>query len=469
MSTNIPTNPNKDIVKESNEINDNAIPQKNKTNVSCIETNNNELEKKKFNPEVFSKFINNVKNLCKSEQDKFKELTAHEKYSKFKIFITEFKAKKEREYINRLNDIEKQDLMKKEKEISDFIIYLENKIKINKKNINNNDLSCQDILKIKNFASTNYGFTKNAIRLKFYKYLFFIDDNNPIYPNRDKITSKFNKSIKFLYKDHKEENKKYKKIFNLYLKETINYSSPIDPTKTIKESSGNKNNNHLNDIQNNAIYTSIFHNLKPIKYENIIEVDVKRTIYNSIFNQTDYEKVMLDYLKEKITQKIKNFFSLDDNLKYYQGFHDIAIFIYILILNKNENLNEENYEEDEYNDDILFYELLQRIAEFYVKDYLAETNVCSYNIKGECISSTKSAFNFQNINSIVNDIEEKIDDKIFNLIQNKSDFPSPIYTLPWILTYFTHDIKNSNVIYRLLDYVLFEHPASIFYIAANVK
>ena len=118
--------------------------------------------------------------------------------------------------------------------------------------------------------------------------------------------------------------------------------------------------------------------------------------------------------------------------------------------------------------DILLYEILQRLCEFYLRDYLAEIIINQKNGKGETINTTKSAFKFENTYLIINDNKKIIDNKIFELIQHKSDFPEPIYTLPWVLTYFTHDIKNTNIIFRIFDYLLFEHPASVFYLASNV-
>lgn len=429
--------------------------------LNSIELNNNEsnkpleeskanninlenADKKKKYAEMFNKLKDKITESLKSEKDKFNELNSLEKYAAFKNFIKESENKNEQELLKNSTNEQKEKQTLKEEQIKEVIEYLNNK----------KEFTSEDVKKIKDFSLTENGFLKNEYRKRFYKFLFMIESNYHE-PN------KFNKQINLLYKNHNDERKNYRKIKNLYEKK------PEDE-KTIKGKSNIKHQSHIH-ISYAESYSSIFDHYKPVKYDNIIEVDVKRTIFNSIFNKNEKEKVMLDYLKEKVTQKLKNFFSLDENFKYYQGFHDIAIFIYVLILSENESLKDkEDIEEQEENDDILLYEILQRLSEFYLKDYLAEITIQNYNNNGEIVSTSKSAFKFDNIYRIVNDIKKNVDDKIFELIQNKSDFPDPIYTLPWTLTYFTHDIKNINIIYRIFDFVLFEHPASIFYLAANV-
>jgi len=428
------------------EKNMNSISIGNKqVNEASEETKNNSInlnnvDKKKKYKEMFTKLKDKIIKTLKSEKEKFNELEDKEKYNVFKKFVREFREKNEEELFRNQSEQEKERYKIKENEIKEIIESLNIK----------KCFSSEDVLKIKNFTLTENGFLKNEYRKYFYKFLFIID-------NKNNESNKYLKQIKLLYKDHKDEKKYYKKLFNIYRKDG-NY----DNYKDSKPSEHNLNNNC-----NGENYISIFKNYKQVKYDNIIEVDVKRTIFNSIFNKSERDQVMLEYMKEKISQKLKNFFSLDEIFKYYQGFHDIAIFIYVLILSENEEFIDEK-EEAEENDDILLYEILQRLAEFYLKDYLAEITTLKYDNNGEVINTTKSAFKFENIYRIINDIKKNIDNNIFQLIQNKSDFPDPIYTLPWALTFFTHDIKNINIIYRILDFVLFEHPVSIYYIAANV-
>lgn len=402
-------------------------------------------DKKKKYADMFNKLKDKIVESLKTEKEKFNQLNSLEKYTTFKKFVKEFREKNEQELYKSLTIEQRERQAIKEKQIKEVIESLNNK----------KDFTAKDVAKIKDLALTENGFLKNEYRKRFYRFLFMIENSQ-----KSSETNRYHKQIKLLYKDPEKEGHYYKKLKNIYRKN----SEEERQHKIVKSPSAHQ----VHHSPTAECYTSIFEDYKQVKYDNIIEVDVKRTIFNSIFN-TEKEKVMLDYLKEKITQKLKNFFSLDDNYKYYQGFHDIAIFIYILILSENEAVSGQKHEEqEEEDDDILLYEILQRMAEFYLKDYLAEITIKNLDNNDNVISTTKSAFRFDNIYRIINDIKKNVDNKIYELIQNKSDFPDPIYTLPWALTYFTHDIKNINIIYRIFDFVLFEHPASIFYLAANV-
>jgi len=467
-----------ELVKEENIIN---IKSHDREEIELIkeETNRNKIENNQFNEikenniknqvrndiegsknisnEKLKNFVNKFKNLIKTEKEKFDELNYNEKYLALKKFMIEFVKTKEQSLYEKNN---KEANIKKENAINDFFKSLNRK----------EDINYEDITTIKNFALTENGFLKNEFRSKFYKILFFIDKDINLQSKR------FYKKIKLLYKDPQKKYKYQEKIINLY-ERTIegkdsnknDYMENNQKKEYIKDTKKNNNNGAESrepeeDLKN---YSLIFDKNIKVKYDNIIEVDIQRTIFNSILNKNEKEKVMLDFLKQIMIKKLKNFFSLDEDFKYYQGFHDIAIFIYIIILGNSENVIKD-IEEMEENEDIIFYEILQRLAEFYVKDYLAEITINKQDEKGNIISTSKTAFKFDNLYRIVNDIKKNLDSKIFDLIQNKSMFPDPIYTLPWILTYFTHDINDLNQIYRIFDYVLFDHPASILYLAANV-
>jgi len=383
-------------------------------------------------------------NVCSNIKNYY-QMKPEEKYIFFKKFLTEYKNKKEAEYYSNLNKYEIEQLKNKEKEIIKTI-----------NNLNNKKKERENLIKIKNFVSSDYGFLKNEYREKFYKFIFLIE-------NKNLKIDKFKKTINLLYKNKSDDKKCYKKVTNLFKKKIVNAPLSMSNSKPQKINSKISSIKQINSFKEKYYY--IFEKYKPIKYDKIIEADVNRSIFNSIFHENEIDKIMLSYLKEKIIEKLKKFFSLDEKFKYYQGFHDISIFIYILILNYEQDFNKDINEIEE-DDDILFYEILQRFSEFYLKDYLIEIETEEINEKSE--HKLKNVFNYENIYSIINEIYKNIDKNIYNLIQNKSDYAEPIYTLPWALTCFTHEIRNLNIIYRLFDYILFQHPASIFYLAANV-
>jgi len=112
--------------------------------------------------------------------------------------------------------------------------------------------------------------------------------------------------------------------------------------------------NKLNTIDSYQIQNEDIPNKRTSKKdEHIIEVDVKRTIANSYFEECHEE---LRILKRKLTNLLKLFFNLNPQYGYYQGFHDIALYVFLIF----------------YNSEHLAIQMLQRIVEFYLKDYMVE-------------------------------------------------------------------------------------------------
>jgi hypothetical protein len=507
-----------------------------------------EKEKEKINQIMIIK----EKTQIEIEQEIFNQLPQKIKYKKFKKFISVFQENLENKYINKLGKREKIDFNIKENSIKNFIgnFYFNN----NK----NKDINKNDIEILKEFSFSEFGFLRNEYRIKLYKILFMIEDNdndndtniNINYINNNNIKQKsntdkiFNKKIsylKFIENINDVNDNKKNKNNNI-----INIEKKFKEVYSLVENN-NYNNNNLDNLneelifnkKNNLYYKSLISKWDNIKYESVIEVDIKRTILNKTLRENieikhtketkenykekeieNYKEkeieneIMLNFIKSQMTKKLKIFFSLFKEYNYYQGFHDIAIFIYLLITStgkskfksnfklnsqstysssisntyhnfntqenklknpevevdgeKEEKKYEEEYEnEEEENDDILLYEILQRLCEFYFKDYLTEFE---YKItEGDQIINKKSFFSFENIHSIINKILKENDYNLFKLIEAKSDFPDPIYSLPWILTYFTHDINNLNMVYRIFDYLFMEHPLGIYFLSSNVK
>ena len=290
------------------------------------------------------------------EEEKFNKLSKKEKYKCLKDFINEKKLESEREYYFKLSEKGKQNFENKIIEITKF------KKELEKKNLLNINLT--DITKIKEFATSEDGFLRNELRIYFYKILFHIEKIKDI--DKEKKNS-----INFLNKKASDDSKYFLKIINLNKKDEKNNHQPYDNDKSI---------------------ISLTENYNHVKYSSIIEVDVKRTIFNQIFKNSEKEKIILEYLKMSLTQKLKIFFSLEHNFQYYQGFHEIGMFIFILFLNDDET---------EEQNDIYFYEILQRLCEFYYKDYLLE-NI--KDITNKNMPTHKKCFQFEILYKIINDI-----------------------------------------------------------------
>ena len=127
------------------------------------------------------------------------------------------------------------------------------------------------------------------------------------------------------------------------------------------------------------------------------------------------------------------------NYNYYQGYHDIGLYFYIL------------YIENTFKSIAVF----QRVTECYFKDYLNEKQ--------------DSYFPYHFILEIVDFLITGLDSQVYEEIKEKIDEVSPFWTTSWVLSWFTHNIKNPFLVYRIFDYLLVAHPLAIYYMSAIVN
>ena len=103
----------------------------------------------------------------------------------------------------------------------------------------------------------------------------------------------------------------------------------------------------------------------------------------------------------------------------------------------------------------LILEFLQRIIEFFLKDYTTEQN--------------KKRFDFQNTLDIFIHLVELKDKASLDKLKLHVEEFSPYFVLPWILSWFTQSIKNSESVYRILDFLICSHPIAIYHLSTEVK
>jgi hypothetical protein len=168
-----------------------------------------------------------------------------------------------------------------------------------------------------------------------------------------------------------------------------------------------------------------------------IDVDVKRSMINSIFDRNNHEH-LIDQIKLNLNRVIKTYYNIDRKYHYYQGFHDIALYMHLLFIN-NDNLQIQS---------------LQRLSEYFFKDFLVKQ---------------EKPFPFEVVYHIINDVVESIDKRLFIYIKTNSDIDDPLFALAWVVTFFTHDICDLFFTYRIFDYLLFAKPYAVFHLAANVN
>lgn len=288
--------------------------------------------------------------------------------------IIKFLEDKEEKYIKKLPS---KKLNRKTEKIQSFLLNTDHL----------NFYSKEDLKNLRNLAISEYGFIRNVYRKEFYKKVLLVNDYQ----------------VQFLYYDTEQNKSEFNKV--IVSDEEIN----IDPS---------------------------FITITPNDY--IIEVDVKRSVVNHFVDRGKHDNE-LEVFKKELINILKLFFHLNKGrYNYYQGFHDIALYFFILFYNRKKVL----------------LQVLQRISEFYLKDYL--------------VSVGSSHFKFETVYKIITEITENIGPNISNFIKNNSDVADPLFSLPWILTIFCRDLHIINMVYRLFDYFLLSHPNVIYTLSSNI-
>ena len=154
-----------------------------------------------------------------------------------------------------------------------------------------------------------------------------------------------------------------------------------------------------------------------------IEKDVNRSLnhFNLSFFQGAYKK--------QLSKIMTALFDRNRSWSYYQGFNDVCS---VCLVALSENLG--------------FHASLS-LSHYYMRDYLRSTFekgvIPALNLMMKIIQGTNPH------------VYEKI-----------SFLEMPTFAVSWIITWFAHDLEDPNDMYRIYDYCIASHPATVIYMAA---
>jgi hypothetical protein len=159
-----------------------------------------------------------------------------------------------------------------------------------------------------------------------------------------------------------------------------------------------------------------------IDYLDIISKDCDRSIlYKMSLDNVD---ILVSEIKEYTQHFIKRY-----RMWYYQGFNDLIIYFYLL------------YKDDEH--------IVKNIIDFHFYPYLTD------RIK------------FEDLLNVLTDVLECLDSTISNTLLQIT-YTQPYYALSWIITWFSHNNTDIKHQYKIIQYLLFSQPVTIFYFTAVV-
>lgn len=292
-------------------------------------------------------------------------------------------------YNNNLEE-EKTFIHQKFIEINDFLL----------SKANSSYLTHEDFNLIRKFAISEGGFIENKFRKILWKKIFNISD---IRHNSNHSYNKI-KLIKLQFLNEMEY--KYEEVIHDKVDDLNSYKNNLDIL-------------HL-DLIKRDVERSAVHIIKDLHK------------INSFFN---FKK-----LKSDLVDFIVKIFSLEKfKYDYYQGYHDLVLFIFLIFQDSQDNF-------------LLPILIAQRINEIFLSDYLNKEKNFVEIIQNNLISVLK-----------ITDIE------VYNEILNEDPSESfSSFCLSWIICLFAQKFENSEKIYRILDFIFCSDSSAVYHLAANV-
>jgi len=145
--------------------------------------------------------------------------------------------------------------------------------------------------------------------------------------------------------------------------------------------------------------------------------------------------------------------SRNKDLHYYQGFHDICL-VLLLVLG------------DKYG-----FVAAERVSRFYLRlDFTLFTlgllsRPPTPHVVRDAMSPTLEPV--ISILNMVYPLVGQVDEELFRFFWEVES--NPFFALPWVITWFSHDLDNQQVVERIFDFLLSSHPLMPLYLTASVR
>lgn len=172
--------------------------------------------------------------------------------------------------------------------------------------------------------------------------------------------------------------------------------------------------------------------LDPKKDFTYITCDIERSLF-SYDHLQEWDDQKREKRREALSEIIKCVLSKYPNFHYFQGYHDI-VSIFLLIL----------------EDDQLTFSMVEVVSLYFFSDYMSE--------------DFKIVSRGMNILMLILEIA---DPEVHAHISNAG--VEAYFCTAWMLTWFSHDMKQIEEVARVFDALLCSHPLFIIYLCASVS
>ena len=164
-----------------------------------------------------------------------------------------------------------------------------------------------------------------------------------------------------------------------------------------------------------------------------VSVDIERSLWNWDMNK-DWIDSKRDLRRKALSDIIRGILLKNrKELSYFQGFHDtVSVFLMVL------------------DDDHLTFALSEVVANRYMSDYMKP--------------DFETVAKMMRLLMVLISVADK---KLFKFLTAAK--MEPFFATSWLLTWFSHDLKDLNDIARIFDALLCSHPLFCFYVCAVVR
>jgi len=171
----------------------------------------------------------------------------------------------------------------------------------------------------------------------------------------------------------------------------------------------------------------------------VIRADTIRADINSLFPSVKYPYInsLLKKRLETALNILVNFKNCE--LKYFQGYHDIFILFYYLYLDSP----------------YTYISLFQRFSELYIKENLLLQN------------KSNLGYSFPNSISFCMEVIKAINEFVYNDLVEYCNSQC-IFIIPYVVSLFTHNMKNLGKRYRIIDYLIVNNPIVVYVMSAVI-
>lgn len=196
----------------------------------------------------------------------------------------------------------------------------------------------------------------------------------------------------------------------------------------------------------------------PCKDTQQIELDVCRCTWHLLTGSQRAQRLQMEYKRNKKVAKLIqrkqtrlanliNSVLVRKSLNYYQGFHDISCIVMATVGGSSSWSASRNASRGPLAGLDMSAQVLSRLTQWHLKDYMQSS--------------------FQELNTLLHlslfPLLALVDPQVHDHLTEAS--MEPMFCVSWIITWFSHEVRDTELVKRLFDVLIVSHPLMPIYLS----